>query len=1607
MESSVRGICRRNMSSGGKAAATATMYLDKPDTTGGFMTSRRRQKMAEDIVKERDRRRLKGMPVRDFGSMNPSDLCGAFSAAARNKVSDVKIWRSLQNRALFLMNIMAPANVAAVMNSLARAKLISGDDLSEDLIAAVTEKVIESGGDSFQWNDLGLLVNAYARLKVNDDRFFKACSDIVIKCKGDGMTEKDIARYVNGYAKMGIRDKELFTVIADKIIDCESTFTELSISNIAHGYGKLDIKDINVYVIFKVIGRELDGRLLSDGMKAQHVANIIHAFAKLQIWDAPVIWDRLVRRLLPKMLAANEFSPLEVSAIAGALSKAVASPVNSSTESQVDCRSTLPPMATSVLNNIKQYQPHEIANVLHAFSTIHQHIITPYCHSESELWSEAVPELLIDKDHLFDNQSVSMILCAFGRVGRALPRRAMSVIEGKLLQYATTTTIVGAGRTSCCDTPNMINQLYALSRLGLSSSPLVPAICEAIIKAPPVKEDSLLVNTFYALSKLVSPEEIENDSPQMLLLKRVINQLSFDSNTAIDAVTTSTHQFSSPQHISNILHASCDLSPILPTSTFPYIIASRIPDNWEAFTPQLFASALVSCAKMKLSSDELWYKLNEASKQMMVHSDCRSDCDIIVALSSMNKTDSVLWEAAVTKHIFHIKELPLSVLTSFLYCISYTGYSNSEYLTQLSSEILRRSRNIPLHLIDAIGSLMSRCIPMSTLSSSIAPWDVVDVKANTEALVNPLHGAVLSAYFEVPLNESLTGSGNAFSYLLRLLQSKSQQLIDNKDELLTMLERWNKVNESDFMEPLVYAMEKMIIDHPIDYVTIAKASMYMGPGQRRGLSRATERALEDIRALPATAVVACSAILIQKVDITSRARIIDTLPKYISADGIKPIIRLCRTIADLHPPIDSSISGAIALGRALQYIVNTSSLPSPSPAIVCASIMLTGTVHFKNEVDIQFDDVGDVCRMLETLCKVALPEPRSQNDSYEQQQQQLNTQFLLKSCLSYIPSTPTIINDDFSIPSRYLRAVGETLSRFTSKDIITATSDMSVLQEVMQRKSPPIFCSISALLYAVARFDNVSFKDGLAYETLSTHIIELLDRLSRYKSHLSSEADARMLKRCVHGLKLDHSEWYRNNISPSVRSSLDTIRIIVPLRVVIDFQPYEVEEQNTAGPCEQTRDEDDWMNEYLMKQELNAIVVGYKKELHPLPSTDKSKNKSEEQCSDNNDDTCSVGKDTRSYDNYSHTHMTAYGGPVDHIILVVHGIGPGDEHLNNNLDMMRETFEFVRLHWFWSMKVDCHIEMINWKKHVRESQKRMFEKITPARLSGGEQYHDTRMLLNVATADIIYYITPDKRQIILDTVTKLLNDTVSRLQSSHPQRYANSRVSLVGHSLGSVILYDILKEAANPLKFEVDRFFLWGSPLAVFLSINNSTEQNDESSLTPQTIFHLPNRLPIYNVFHPHDPVAFRLDPLVSLDYPKESLVLPHWQNNELRSFTHMRPVTVINRSNRKPKRDANPSRQNMRRSWMEAMFRTSTEDEEVTSSHSDIAGSSGTVGRVDYALQESTTEGIVHSVHRMSIISAHSCYWNSRDLATFMLKVLAGVHPIAPLYIDDDISTP
>lgn len=477
-----------------------------------------------------------------------------------------------------------------------------------------------------------------------------------------------------------------------------------------------------------------------------------------------------------------------------------------------------------------------------------------------------------------------------------------------------------------------------------------------------------MVNTYYALSKLYDGSDEGPTTVRGLssltnargkfqaLLRRITNQFCMNGHN---------YDFT-PQHIANILHASCDLSVSL-TKSFTGTIASRILDRWEGFAPQLYGSALLSCAKLKIDSDELWKSLLGVSRRMMkLHSDCRCDRDVVVALTTMGVADRDLWQATVSKQLMRVRELPLPILTSTLYAAAFAGYSNVDYLTEISSEALRRSRNVPVHLVEAVGRLMRVCVDAEILAT-IAPWDVMELSLEVpDRLTDPLGGNMMTTFFEV---SSIGSSGNAFSHILRLMQVKAAEL--GRDELLVFLQRWSRVGEEDFMEPLLYAMEKMIIDQPIDLLTLAKASKYLGPGQRRGLSRATRAALENLDALPTTAIIACSAILLPQVDLTCRGKIFEVLSRCVTAVDVPllPVLQLCRAVCDLQPPVvtDSLSGGAMELGRCLKNWVTSGTVPA---ALLSAIIVLDGdaAVDFERSV-LSFDGIADVCRLLEA-CKL-------------------------------------------------------------------------------------------------------------------------------------------------------------------------------------------------------------------------------------------------------------------------------------------------------------------------------------------------------------------------------------------------------------------------------------------------------------------------------------------------------------------------------------------------------------------------------------------------------------------------------------------------------------
>ncbi|KAE8701882.1 Phospholipase SGR2 [Hibiscus syriacus] len=82
------------------------------------------------------------------------------------------------------------------------------------------------------------------------------------------------------------------------------------------------------------------------------------------------------------------------------------------------------------------------------------------------------------------------------------------------------------------------------------------------------------------------------------------------------------------------------------------------------------------------------------------------------------------------------------------------------------------------------------------------------------------------------------------------------------------------------------------------------------------------------------------------------------------------------------------------------------------------------------------------------------------------------------------------------------------------------------------------------------------------------------------------------------------------------------------------------------------------------------------------------------------------------------------------------------------------------------------------------------------------------------------------------------------------------------------------------LEFKVDTFFAVGSPLGVFLALRNvriglgkGQDYWDDENISEE----MPACLQMFNIFHPYDPVAYRIEPLVCKEYiTKRPVIIPY-----------------------------------------------------------------------------------------------------------------------------------
>jgi hypothetical protein len=178
-----------------------------------------------------------------------------------------------------------------------------------------------------------------------------------------------------------------------------------------------------------------------------------------------------------------------------------------------------------------------------------------------------------------------------------------------------------------------------------------------------------------------------------------------------------------------------------------------------------------------------------------------------------------------------------------------------------------------------------------------------------------------------------------------------------------------------------------------------------------------------------------------------------------------------------------------------------------------------------------------------------------------------------------------------------------------------------------------------------------------------------------------------------------------------------------------------------------------------------------------------------------------------------------------------------------------------------------------------------------------------RNLITDLAMDVLLYQAPAYK----GHISRIVLEECNRIYNLFKQRNPSfkGKVSLVGHSLGSAILFDILcnqgleprrassRSARRPtdtrglqLDFEVEDFYALGSPLGMFQMLKGRTISARQSLQSkpattpfgePEMMFgssydqntmsittSTPSCRQMFNIFHPADPIAYRIEPLIS-----------------------------------------------------------------------------------------------------------------------------------------------
>lgn len=382
---------------------------------------------------------------------------------------------------------------------------------------------------------------------------------------------------------------------------------------------------------------------------------------------------------------------------------------------------------------------------------------------------------------------------------------------------------------------------------------------------------------------------------------------------------------------------------------------------------------------------------------------------------------------------------------------------------------------------------------------------------------------------------------------------------------------------------------------------------------------------------------------------------------------------------------------------------------------------------------------------------------------------------------------------------------------------------------------------------------------------------------------------------------------------------------------------------------------------------------------------------------------------------------------IDHLLFMVHGIGSVCDLKFRTVEEVVDEFrssslQLIRSHYKTSSekRETNRVEVlpISWHSLLHSEDTGIDNKLNSITL---ESMPTLRKFTNNTILDVLFYTSSLYCQTIISAVGNSLNTLYELFKKRNPNFKGN--ISVAGHSLGSLILFDLLSHQNEPVEskeqvkipnrrissmmrevvvgqegiiypqlvFEPSSFFALGSPIGMFITVRGLDSLGKD--------FSLPTCKSFFNIFHPFDPVAYRIESLVNPELKGvKPVLMPHHKG---RKRMHLELKETVTRVGADLKQKVVESLKSAFSSFYQIYGQHALEA--ATSSVNSIQESEGerteiteeelsnkSFGllnggrRIDYVLQESPFELVNEYIFALS---SHVCYWESEDTILFILK--------------------